>query len=111
LVPDTTQIFADKKIVLKTKQLFVAAEEAFVDIGVTKWKGKFEHTGDTEQLGDYTQIGMYKHTGDVDRTGNSISTGTVIGLTDVRTMIVSLNLHIHGGVDNGDGVTSTPLSS
>jgi len=111
LVPDTTQVFADKKLVLRTKQLYIQAEEAFVDIGTTHWKGKFEHTGDTEQLGNYAQTGMYKHTGDVDRTGNSVSTGTVIGLTDVRTMIVSLNLHTHGNVENGRGVTSPPLPS
>lgn len=114
-LPENLQLFADEMIAIKTKALFVQAETAEVDIGLTKWKGRMEHTGDTEQignytqLGDYTQTGMYKHIGDVDRTGNSVSTGTVIGMTDVRTMTVSLNFHFHAGVENGRGVTTPPV--
>lgn len=114
-LPDAVNLFADKQINIKTETLRIQAKEAFVDIPLTKWKGDFEHTGNTEQVGNYKQkgnfdqTGMYKHLGDVDRTGNSVSTGTVIGLTDVLTAVISLNLHIHGNVRNGDGVTSTPL--
>lgn len=110
-LPDTFSIFADKIFNLKTREINIEAEEANVDIKKTRWKGDIEHTGNTSQLGDYTQTGMYRHTGDVDRTGNSVSTGTVIGLTDVRTMAVSLNMHYHGNVRNGEGVTTPALPS
>lgn len=108
-LPEALQLFADELIAIRTKQLLIQAEKADIDIGLTRWKGKVERTGDTEQLGNYTQTGMYKHIGDVDRTGNSVSTGTVVGMTDVRTLTVSLNLHFHGGVRNGDGVTTPPI--
>jgi len=114
-LPENLQLFADDMIAIRTKALFLQAETADIDVGLTRWKGKIERTGDTEQIGNYTQIGdytqtgMYKHVGDVDRTGNSVSTGTVIGMTDVRTMTVSLNLHFHAGVENGRGVTTPPV--
>lgn len=114
-LPDKFNLFADNEVNIKTKTLRIQAQEAFIDILLTKWKGDKEHTGNTQQVGNYKQegnfdqTGMYTHTGDVDRTGNTVSTGTVIGLTDVRTAVISLNLHIHAGVENGDGVTSTPL--
>ena len=116
-LPDKLSIFAENTFNLKTKEINIQADTANVDIGLTKWKGRIEHTGDSTQLGDHEQegntkqTGMYTQIGDMDRTGNSVSTGTVIGLTDVRTMLVSLNLHTHPGVQNGNGVTGPPLPS
>lgn len=116
-LPDKLSIFAENTFNLKTKEINIQAETANIDIGLTKWKGRIEHTGDSTQLGNHeqegntTQTGMYTHIGDMDRTGNSVSTGTVIGLTDVRTMLVSLNLHIHPGVQGGNGTTAPPLPS
>lgn len=116
-LPDSLNLFTDKVINVRTKRLNVQANEAFVDIGVTKWKGKFEHTGDTEQVGKYTQEGIYDHTGEykqlgnTNRTGNSSTSGYVLGITDVRTMTVSLNLHTHGGVMGGPSNTATPNPS
>ena len=116
-LPDKFSIFADKTFNLKTKKINIQAEEADIDIGLTRWKGKVERTGDTDQIGDwnlagdYVQTGDYQQVGDTRRTGNSYTSGFVWGFTDVRTMTVSLNLHLHGGVRGGEDTTSTPLPS
>lgn len=116
-LPDKLSIFADQIFNLRTDKIFVQANEANIDIGLTKWKGTLERTGDTSQIGnwdlvgDYQQEGMYTQQGDTIRTGDSTSTGIVTGLTDVRTLLVSLNLHTHGGVENGKGNTNIPNPS
>ncbi|MNG47114.1 hypothetical protein D3C79_49810 [compost metagenome] len=116
-LPDRLSIFADNTFNLKTKQINIQAEEANIDIGLTRWKGKVERTGDTSQIGNwdltgnYEQVGFYQQEGDTRRTGNSYTSGFVWGFTDVRTMTVSLNLHLHGGVRGGEDTTSVPLPS
>lgn len=106
--PDSIQMFAEKTVKLKTDKLFIQANTAEVDVGLTKWKGRFEHTGDHSQLGDYVQEGNYDQTGNTTRQGNSTSSGLVIGQTDVRTTIVSLNIHGHTGVEGGDDISGPP---
>lgn len=114
-MPDTLNLFIDKIINIKTETLRLQADLLQADVKLTQWKGNWEHTGNTEQVGDYEQTGNFTQQGDYDqtgntmRTGNSTSTGVVKGLTDVQTATISLNLHKHGGVQNGQGVTSTPV--
>ena len=116
-LPDKLSIFADNKFNLKTKEINVQAEEANIDIGLTRWKGKIERTGDTDQIGDwdlkgnYQQLGDYQQTGDTRRTGNSYTSGFVWGFTDVRTMTVSLNLHLHTAVRGGNDLSGPPSPS
>lgn len=110
-LPDKFSIFADNVFNLKTKEINIQAEEANIDIGLTKWKGRVERTGDTAQIGEYVQTGDYQQVGDTRRTGNSYTTGFVWGFTDVRTMTVSLNLHTHPGVEGGKDSTLPPNPS
>lgn len=116
-LPDKLSVFADNKFNLKTKEINIQAEEANIDIGLTKWKGKIERTGDTDQIGnwdltgDYQQVGAYQQEGDTRRTGNSYTSGFVWGFTDVRTMTVSLNLHTHMGVRGGNDSSGPPNPS
>jgi len=115
VMPELINLFATKGINIKTELLQLQAERFDADVKLTRWKGDWEHTGNTKQTGDYeqtgdfTQIGDYDQTGDTNRTGNSTSTGIVQGLTDVQTATVSLNIHGHIGVENGDGVTGPPV--
>jgi len=114
-MPKLLQLFAEEGINIKTKLLQLQADQVDADVKLTRWKGDWEHTGSTKQVGDYeqtgdfTQEGDYDQTGDTNRTGNSTSTGIVQGLTDVQTATVSLNLHVHAGVENGDGETTPPV--
>ncbi|TQH48082.1 hypothetical protein [Pseudomonas aeruginosa] len=114
---DSISFHAEKEINVLTKTfnlqsdtINMKANLANIAIGQTNWEGNITHTGNTEQKGNYTQEGDYTQNGNTTRTGNSVSTGLVIGQTDVRTVRVSLNLHIHGGVDPGNGTTSPPVA-
>jgi hypothetical protein len=115
VMPDTLNLFIEKNINIKTETLKLQAKLIQADVELTQWKGRWEHTGDVAQIGDYTQTGNftqegdYEQTGDTNRTGNSTSTGVVRGLTDVQTATVSLNLHEHAGVQNGEGITTPPI--
>jgi hypothetical protein len=115
VMPELINLFATKGINIKTELLQLQADQIDADVKLTRWKGDWEHTGNTKQTGDYTQTGDFTQTGDYDqtgdtnRTGNSTSTGIVKGLTDVQTATVSLNLHEHGAVQNGEGFTSPPI--
>lgn len=104
-VPDSINLFADKTVNIKTKTINIQAEEMNVDVGLTRWKGRIEHTGDTAQAGDYEQQGDFDQTGDTNRKGASTSTGIVHSASDVTSRI-SLNNHVHPGVQNGNGVTA-----
>jgi hypothetical protein len=115
--PKSISLFTDQTVNLKTKTLKIQAEEAFVDIGVTKWKGRFEHTGDSTQLGDHDQVGRtsqegnYIQEGDFTQDGNQVTFGLIIGTEDVRTSTVSLNLHPHSGVEGGKDTSGPPVPS
>lgn len=114
-MPLLLQLFATEGINIKTKLLQLQADQIDADVKLTRWKGDWEHTGNTtqtgnyDQEGDFTQQGDYDQTGDTNRTGNSTSTGLVKGLTDVQTATVSLNLHTHIGVESGDGTSGAPV--
>lgn len=116
-LPDKLSVFADNVFNLKTKQINIEAEEANVDIKLTRWKGKVERTGDTDQIGNwdltgnYNHIGEYKQVGDTRRTGSSFTSGYVWGMTDVRTMTVSLQVHPHIGVRGGNDLSGPPSPS
>lgn len=101
--------FMTKTMNIVTEELAIKANHAEFEITTTDWRGDINHIGDTDQEGDYTQKGDYDQAGDTTRTGDSTSTGTVQGLTDVTTATVSLNLHVHAGVENGDGETTPPV--
>lgn len=93
---DQLNLFADEAINLKTKVLNMQAEELNADIQLTRWKGRFELTGDIEQVGDFTQ------------DGNIETTGQVYAEVDVISK-VSLNKHLTSGVQGGDGTSGPPV--
>lgn len=115
LVPDQLNLFAKEQINIRTKEINIQAEAMNVDVKLTKWLGRIEHTGDTQQVGDYTQEGDYflegdiQQTGDMNQIGDITSTGLITGLTDVMTAMISLNFHLTSGVQGGNGVSSVPL--
>lgn len=94
---------------LQCERIAVKADSAEIRIGKTKWIGEINHTGDYIQTGDYRQSGDYTQRGNMTQTGNITSTGTIKGLTGVTTALNSLDLHFHGGVQNGNGVTTMPV--
>lgn len=87
---------------LQCKDINIKADTAKIAIGKTDWEG------DIDLVGNVKQEGNTKQTGNYDQTGNFKSTGIVQGLTAVRTAIVDLNTHVHGGVMNGFGSTNAP---
>lgn len=101
--------FLTKNFNLKCKQISIEADTAEIRIGETKWIGNIEQKGNYNQQGNYEQKGNYDQTGNMDQKGNITSSGVITGMTDVKTAMVSLNVHFHGGVQNGNGVTSTPI--
>jgi hypothetical protein len=114
-VPEQLNLFATEQLNIRTKELNIQAELMQVDVKLTKWLGRIEHTGDTEQHGDYTQTGDYNLTGDIDQTGDMnqtgdlTSTGTITGMTDVTTATISLNFHLTTGVRGGNDISGPPM--
>jgi hypothetical protein len=114
-VKDKASIFADNQINIKTKELNIQAETCNVDIGLTRWKGEIQQTGNKEQVGDYTLQGAINHTGDTthvgdtNQTGSQTSSGTITSQSDVIAIAISLLMHPHGGVQGGDGVSGPPV--
>lgn len=100
---------ATKVFNLQCKQIAVQADTAEIRIGETNWTGNITQKGNYKQTGDYDQKGDYTLVGDMTQQGNLTSSGTIKGMTDVTTALVSLNLHPHGGVQNGNGVTTMPI--
>lgn len=101
---------ATKIFNLQCKEIAIEADKAEIRIGETNWTGNITQKGNYNQSGNFTQKGNYTQTGDMKQTGNITSTGIVKGMTDVQTALVSLNIHLHGGVKNGDGVTTPPVA-
>ncbi|QHJ85666.1 MAG: hypothetical protein [Caudoviricetes sp.] len=66
-------------------------------------KGNIIHEGSTEQLGNYNQVGSYNQTG-----GNTISSGTLKAENVITNKGVSLNTHVHNGVQKGNNNTGAP---
>lgn len=93
-LPQQLNLFADVDINIKTKTLNLQSEEMNVDVGLTRWKGRIERTGDTEQ------------TGDIKRTGTSHTTGLVSTDTDFKSPTITQETHVHGNVQNGRDVTN-----
>ena len=107
-LPEQLNLFTEETINIKTKELNIEAKTCNVDIGLTRWKGRIEHTGDSAQTGDHDQKGDYTQDGDTERTGNSTTSGTVIGTTDVTTALISLNTHVTTGVRGGNDLSGPP---
>lgn len=93
---------------LECEKIAIKANTAEIRIGKTKWIGEINQTGDYIQTGDFRQQGDYTQRGNMTQTGNITSTGIIKGLTGVTTLLNSLDLHFHGGVDNGNGSTMPP---
>lgn len=94
-----------KVLNIQVKTVNVKASEANIAIPITNWEGDVKLKGNIDQEGDVNQQG------DFTQTGDSTSTGIVKGMTDVQTATVSLNTHMHPGVENGDGITAAPAPS
>jgi hypothetical protein len=113
-MPEQLNLFTDVDINIKTKTINIQAEEMNIDVGLTRWKGRIEHTGDTEQVGDYTQEGNYNLSGDIDQEGdmtqdgNIDSSGTIHADVDV-TSLTSLNYHVQTGVRGGSDTSGPPV--
>lgn len=88
---------------LECKQIAIKADTGEIRIGKTIWKGDVDQTGDYDLTGDITQQG------DFDQKGNITSSGTIVGMTDVRTALISLNLHAHIGVRGGSDTSGGPV--
>lgn len=104
IAPESILLNAEKSINVITetlnihaKEVNVKADKASVAIPETDWLGLIRLVGTIEQ------------TGNIEQVGHTISTGVVQGLTAVMTAKTNLDTHFHGGVDNGDGVTSPPV--
>lgn len=95
---DSLNLFTDKSINIKTKEINIQATLLNSDIGTTNWKGTFNHTGNYNQVGDEV------------RTGSSSTTGLVSSATDCLSAGVSGKGHVHDGVDTGPYSTRPPVS-
>lgn len=107
---DSITLNADEQINLLTKNfnlqcqtIGIKAELANVDIKQTNW------TGNIKQTGDYVQEGNFDQEGNITQKGNTDTTGTVTAGVDVLSL-VSLNYHIHAGVQSGNATTTTPVA-
>lgn len=100
-----------KVVNLQCKQIAVEADSAEIRIGKTIWKGDIEQQGNYTQKGNYDLEGNVSQKGNYGQQGNFTSSGTITGMTDVRTALVSLNLHAHIGVRGGSDTSGPPTPS